>query len=249
MEIEGKNVIVTGGANGIGRFLVEAFHDKGATVGAFDIDAAGLDDLKSSLPGLDVRTCDVTDHAKAEAAVADFFEEHGRIDILINNAGYIYSSPLIKFGMKGVEKHDPAMWDKVISLNLSSVFNMSVHVVEKMMTKRTKGVIVNISSVSAAGNIGQVAYSAAKAGINAMTMTMAKELGMMGIRCVAIAPGFIETHSTKDALSDEVLKEWVRKVPLNRMGTGEEIVKGVFSVIENDYFNGKVFEIDGGLIL
>lgn len=249
MEIDGKKVIVTGGANGIGRFLVEAFVRRGAIVGAFDINLVGLERLKDDFPDVDTINCDVTDYLKTQESVGMFFDKHDRIDILINNAGYIYSSPLIKFGIKGTEKHDPEMWQKVINLNLTSVFNMSSHVVEKMMAKRTKGVIVNVSSVSSAGNIGQCAYSAAKAGINAMTMTMAKELGMMGIRCVAIAPGFIETHSTKEALSDDARKDWIRKVPLNRMGTGDEITKGIFSIIENDYFNGKVFEIDGGLVL
>ena len=82
-----------------------------------------------------------------------------------------------------------------------------------------------------------------------MTVAMAKELGVMGIRCVAIAPGFFKTHSTKAALNDEVLQDWIKKIPLNRMGSSQDIIKAVFSVIENDYFNGKVFEIDGGLKL
>ena len=208
-----------------------------------------MNNIKLSLPKIKTYKCDVSNYNNVVKMVSNYIEENESIDILINNAGYIYSSPLVKFGSTGIEKHDPDLWDKVISLNLSSVFNMSVNVLEKMILKRTKGIIVNISSISATGNIGQVAYSAAKAGINAMTVAMAKELGVMGIRCVAIAPGFFETNSTKTALNDEVLQDWIKKIPLNRMGSSQDIIKAVFSVIENDYFNGKVFEIDGGLKL
>jgi 3-oxoacyl-[acyl-carrier protein] reductase len=142
-----------------------------------------------------------------------------------------------------------AMWNRVLAADLSSVFLMTLCVVEKMITARTKGVIVNISSVSAAGNAGQSAYSAAKAGVNALTAVWAKELSLMGIRVVAVAPGFTETESTRQALSEAVLRETVKKVPLKRLGRPEEIADGVLSVIKNDFFNGKVFELDGGLVI
>ena len=137
----------------------------------------------------------------------------------------------------------------MLAADLSSVFYMSSCVVEKMVTTRTKGVIVNISSVSAGGNAGQSAYSAAKAGVNALTAVWAKELSPMGIRVVAVAPGFTETDSTKEAVSEAVLREVIKKVPLRRLGRPEEIADGVLSVIKNDFFNGKVFELDGGLIV
>jgi 3-oxoacyl-[acyl-carrier protein] reductase len=126
---------------------------------------------------------------------------------------------------------------------------MTVCVVEKMITTRTRGVVVNISSVSSSGNAGQSAYSAAKAGVNALTAVWAKELGPMGIRVVALAPGFTDTDSTKDAVSEAALRETVKKVPLRRLGKPAEIADGVVSVIRNDFFNGKVFELDGGLIV
>jgi 3-oxoacyl-[acyl-carrier protein] reductase len=173
----------------------------------------------------------------------------GSADILINNAGILYSAPLVKIAPSGTEKHDVEMWNKVLAADLSSVLYMTACVVEKMIIARTKGVIVNISSVSAAGNAGQSAYSAAKAGVNALTMVWAKELSPMGIRVVAIAPGFIDTDSTKEALSETVLRETVKKVPLRRLGKPEEIADGVLAVIQNDFFNGKVFQLDGGLII
>src|SRR6202044_1918411 len=113
---------------------------------------------------------------------------------------------------------DSSMWEKVLSTNLSAAFYTSKHVVEAMLKKRKKGVIVNISSVSARGNAGQSAYSAAKAGLEALTKVWAKELAPMGIRCFAVAPGFCDTDSTHAAISDRVLEETIKRVPLKRLG-------------------------------
>jgi 3-oxoacyl-[acyl-carrier protein] reductase len=148
-----------------------------------------------------------------------------------------------------VASHDPEAWNKVLAANLTSVFYMTSCVVEKMISTRTKGVIVNISSVSASGNAGQSAYSAAKAGVNALTAVWAKELSPMGIRVAAVAPGFTETESTKEAVSETMLRETIKRVPLRRLGRPAEIADGVLSVITNDFFNGKILELDGGLIV
>jgi 3-oxoacyl-[acyl-carrier protein] reductase len=118
-----------------------------------------------------------------------------------------------------------------------------------MMTTRTKGVIVNISSVSAGGNPGQSAYAAAKAGVNALTAVWAKELGPLGIRVVAIAPGFTETDSTRAAMSETALQETIKRVPMRRLGKPEEIADGVLFAIKNDFCNGKVLALDGGLVI
>src|SRR5260370_22314000 len=133
-----------------------------------------------------------------------------------------------------------------MAADLNAVLYMTSCIVENMVATRTRGIVVNISSVSAAGNAGQSAYSAAKAGVNALTATWAKELSMMGIRVVAIAPGFTETESTREALIEAVLNETVKRVPLRRLGKPDEIADGVIHLIENDFFNGKVFELDGG---
>lgn len=249
MNLHSKKVIVTGGARGLGRCIVEKLVVKGAVMTVFDINAQGLDVLRKQQPDVNCIECDVSDYEQVVVATAQYHERFGVADVLINNAGILYSAPLVKITEFGIEKHDIAMWNRVLATDLSSVFYMTACVVEKMIATRTKGVIVNISSVSASGNIGQSAYSAAKAGVNALTATWAKELSLMGIRVIAIAPGFIETESTKQALSESVLQEIVKKVPLRRLGRLEEIADGVLSVIENDFFNGKVFELDGGLII
>lgn len=249
MELKDKKVIVTGGARGIGRSLVEQLINEDAIVGIFDIDREQFKEIKETHPNVLCIECDATNPDQVEASVETFCEQFGKIDILVNNAGILYSAPLVSFSENGLKKHDARMWDKVISTDLNSVFYMTVSVVEKMLLKRTKGVIVNISSVSASGNAGQSAYSAAKAGVNALTATWAKELSPMGIRVVGIAPGYTNTESTQTVMNEKVLKDIVKKVPMRRLGKADEIVKSILHVIENDFFNGKIIEIDGGLII
>lgn len=249
MDLREKKVIVTGGVSGLGRCMVDKLIARGAHVTVFDLNVAGLDELKQQQSEVNCVECDLSNYEQVASSTSRFHEQFGAADVLINNAGVLYSAPLVKITPAGVERHDVAMWNKVLAADLNSVFFMTVCVVEKMITTRTKGVIVNISSVSAAGNAGQSAYSAAKAGVNALTAVWAKELSLMGIRVVAVAPGFTETESTRQALSEAVLRETVKKVPLKRLGRPEEIADGVISVIENDFFNGKVFELDGGLVL
>jgi 3-oxoacyl-[acyl-carrier protein] reductase len=249
MELRGKKVIVTGGVRGLGRGFVENLLQKEAQVAVFDINALGLAELHEHHPEVACFECDIADPTQIIEATARYHAEFQAANVLINNAGILYSAPLVRISAAGVEQHDIAMWHKTLATNLSSVFFMTACVVEKMITTRTKGVIVNISSVSASGNAGQSAYSAAKAGVNALTATWAKELGTLGIRVVAVAPGFTDTESTKEALSESVLQETVRKVPLRRLGKPQEIAQGVLSVIENDFFNGKVYELDGGLVI
>lgn len=249
MNLDGKRTIITGGLSGIGRTLVARVREAGAVVGVLDINVAGFDRFEQEHPGVRCFACDVTDPTKVQSAVDAFCREFGGVDILVNNAGILFSAPLVGLTAQGVAKHDIAMWEKVISTDLSSVFYMTVNVVERMVLKRTKGVIVNISSISAAGNAGQSAYSAAKAGVNALTKTWAKELGPLGIRVVGIAPGFVDTESTHEALSETVLQSIIKKVPLRRLGTAEEVSQGVMAVIENDLVNGTIVEIDGGLTI
>jgi 3-oxoacyl-[acyl-carrier protein] reductase len=249
MNLKDKKVIVTGGMKGIGKAVVLDLLDEGATVGVFDKDVKGFGNLQQSNSDVCCIECDVTDHVKVATAVDRFYNDFGEINALINNAGILFSAPLIRLTPQGVVKHDINMWEKVIATDLSSVFYVTTNVVEKMILKRTKGVIVNISSICAAGNAGQSAYSAAKAGVNALTVTWAKELGLLGIRVIGIAPGFFDTESTHNALSDDHIKHVVKEVPLRRLGKTDEIAHCITSVLQNDYINGKIIEIDGGLTI
>ncbi|HEX3250564.1 MAG TPA: SDR family NAD(P)-dependent oxidoreductase [Pyrinomonadaceae bacterium] len=244
MELRGKQIIVTGGVKGLGRAMVEELVSRECNVTVFDIDVAGFDELQKA--GVRCVACDVTNYEQVNAAVEEF---NGVPDVLINNAGILYSEPLIRITEDGLKLHAYESWDRVLRTNLNSVFYMTAPVVAKMVTTRTKGVVVNIGSVSAAGNPGASAYSAAKAAVHALTQAWAKELGPMGIRVIAIAPGFMDTDSAHASTSEAALRETIKRVPLRRLGKAEEVAAAVVAAIENDFFNGKVFELDGGLIV
>ena len=246
MELEGSVALITGGAKGLGLAIATYLHERGAKVVVADLDAEALAALPENMDG---RVLDVTRLDDAKAAVKEIIDRHGRIDVLVNNAGVIYSEPMVNIMNPSGMMHDYSRFRKSVTVNLDSVFIMSSAVVEQMVMRRTKGVIVNISSISACGNEGQTAYSAAKAGVNAMTVTWSKELGMMGIRCNAVSPGFIDTISTRNALKDSIVKHIVSNTPLRRLGRAEEVAQAVASVINNDFMNGVVLNINGGLSL
>src|SRR5207302_51691 len=145
--------------------------------------------------------------------------------------------------------HDFEAWNKVLSATLSSVFFVSAHCARQMVAAGRPGVIINISSICAAGNAGQAAYSAAKAGVNSMTMALAKELGSLRIRVAAIAPGFLDTASTRRALSEDALGKIRKSIPLRKLGQPSHLYHAIKFIIENEYFHGKVLELDGGLTL
>ena len=249
MNLAGLNIIVTGGANGIGRVLVEKLVKEKVNLGVFDNDLDALNIIKEEFPNIYCKVCDISNLVHVESAVNEFYDKFNTIDILINNAGFIYNSPLICFGKDGLIKHNTKMWDKVIQTDLNSVFYMTMNVVEKMVLKRTKGLIINVSSISAIGNSGQTAYSAAKAGVNALTYLWSKELSSFRIRVAGIAPGFTNTNTTINSISEHVISELKKKTPIKRLGEPSEIADGILFIIKNDFFNGKILELDGGLKL
>ena len=246
MRIDGSIALVTGGARGLGYAIATHLQSLGATVVVGDRDEVALRDLPGSLQ---CEILDVTNPDQARAVLAAIVAQHGRIDILVNNAGVIFSEPFVNIMNPEGIMHDYGRFRDSLAVNLDSVFIMTSAAVEQMVTHRTKGVIVNISSISACGNEGQTAYSAAKAAVNAMTVTWSKELGRWGIRCNAVAPGFIQTPSTQNALSETALKHVQSNTPLRRLGRAEEVAQAVAAVIENDFVNGLVMNVNGGLTI
>lgn len=234
MEINGKTAIVTGGLGSLGSGVSEFLNEQGARV-------IVLDRIESN--DKDYYCLNLND----EKQINDVLNQIDSIDILVNCAGEIYSEPVFNIMKDAV--HSADSWHRIIGNNLDSCFLVSSRVAAKMSRNRTKGVIINFSSVSAEGNMGQVAYSAAKAGIEAMTKVMAKELGMFGIRVCAIAPGFIGTLSTRDALSGSLLEQWKKKTPLRRLGTIDDITNTIEYIIRTDYLSGAIIHIDGGLTI
>lgn len=246
MELEGAVALVTGGAKGLGLAIATYLQERGVTVVVADVDAEALAVLPEKMEGC---VLDVTRLDDAKVVVKEIVARHGRIDVLVNNAGVIYSEPMVNIMNPSGMMHDYGRFRKSITANLDSVFIMTSVVVEQMVLHRTKGVIVNISSISASGNEGQVAYSAAKAGVNAMTVTWSKELGKLGIRCNAVAPGFIGTESTHHALNESIVKHILSNTPLRRLGSAIEVAKAVASLIDNDFMNGVVLDVNGGLTI
>lgn len=239
-------IVVTGGAKGLGLAIAAHLHALGAVVCAADIDQDALERLPE---GMEPARVDVADPQAAAACIRSLWARHGRVDVLINNAGMIYSEPMIDIMRPERMMHDLGTFRSCLAANLESAFIMTAAVVEQMARRRVRGVVVNISSISARGNEGQTAYSAAKAGVNAMTVTWSKELGRFGIRCNAVAPGFIDTPSTRSALTAAHIKHVEANTPLRRLGQAEDVAKAVASLIDNDFINGVILDVNGGLVI
>ena len=239
-----RSVLVTGAAGEIGEYLVGQFLREGWTV-------CGLDQKPRQDDGANLwfQECDLSNAADAEEKIEVFHERLGAFDVVVNCAGLIANSPLISFVEGRLIHHDFDLWNRVLSSCLSSAFYVTACTVAKMVSAGRKGVIINISSICSHGNPGQAAYSAAKAGMNGLTAALAKELGPMGIRVVALAPGYFDTSSTRNHVPVSKLKQIKAAVPLRRLGKVEEIGTAVGFILSNEYLNGTAIELDGGLVL
>jgi 3-oxoacyl-[acyl-carrier protein] reductase len=248
MDISASKILITGAGKGIGNFIALSLLDIAEKVFILE----NNEELFNKLPKharLVSFKCDITQAQAVENVVRDIFDNHGGINVCFNNAGIIHSEPLVNILSVEDKKHSISNWEKVINVNLNAVFYISVNVAENMIRRKEKGVLINMSSISAQGNVGQSAYAASKAAVEALSKTWSKELGMFKIRCVAIAPGFFDTPSTKANLNEHMLSKWQKAVPIGRLGRLEELLSAVKFVIENDYFNGKTLSLDGGLTI
>lgn len=249
MNFADQTFLITGGAGNFGAFLCEYCLNAGAAqVLLADIHPEKLAELKLRFPSIETYVCDLTDPKAVQEMMSAIYSVH-KVTVLINNAGLIHSEPLINLFNKEAPFHAYETWDRTIKLNLYTCFNVASQTASMMARNRIKGLIINISSIAALGNMGQTAYSAAKAGIEAMTKTWAKELGMFKIRSVSIAPGFINTDSTHESLSEAVIDKWKKQVPIGAFGELKHIGETVKFIVENDYVNGKNISVDGGLVI
>ena len=248
MKVEGSSILITGGGSGIGRYLLGQFHEAGARVATFELSEEFCKSLRDEFPGVPSFSCDVTDPVAINAALEELCEDFVP-DVLINNAGLIHSEPLVNLLNREDPLHDIETWRKTLVSNLDSTFLVTRELAGLWIRNRIPALVVNVSSISANGNAGQSAYAAAKAGINALTVTWSKELGRVGIRCNAIAPGFFDTPSTRNAMSEANLEHVERSVPIGRLGRLEELYSAVRFLLENDYMNGAILELNGGLVI
>ena len=244
--LEGKTVIITGASRGIGRGIAEVFAKQGANIAftyrSSDEKAKALED-ELSANGCKAKgyKSDASNFEAAQQLAVDVLEEFGSIDVLVNNAGITKDGLLMR-----MSEDD---FDRVMDINMKSVFNMTKAVLRPMLKQR-KGSIINMSSVvGVKGNAGQANYSASKAAINGFTKSTALELGSRNIRCNSIAPGFIETEMT-EALGEDQIQEWRNSIPLKRGGTTEDIANSALFLASDmsAYVTGQVLHVCGGML-
>ena len=250
MKLEGARILVTGGGRGLGRHLVERLVEHDATVFVIDREQGLCSQLSSDFGGRVQSACvDVSDSASVSSVLGAVLDGGFEPDVLVNNAGIIHSEPLVNMLARSDRLHSLNNWRRVLATDLDSVFLVTRLVVDQMLRQRRKGLVVSVSSIAAEGNAGQSAYSAAKAGVNALTKTWAKELGPLGLRFAAIAPGFMDTFSTRSALSEAVLTRLCNQIPLRRLGGPDAVFQALQYLIDNDYVTGTVLAVDGGITL
>jgi 3-oxoacyl-[acyl-carrier protein] reductase len=252
MQIKEKLIAITGAGKGIGRAMAVLFASRGANLALLDVNEA---DLKQTAVlcqshGVTAKaySCNVAIESEVISAFKQIATDFGRFDVLINNAGILRDAMLIKRDHGQIKKMSLDQWQKVIDVNLTGVFLCGREAAEHMIQFANGGVIINLSSISRSGNIGQSNYAAAKAGVASLTVVWAKELARYGIRTGAIAPGFIHTEIL-NAMPEQILQSVLTQVPLRRGGQPEEVANAAAFIIDNDYFSGRVIELDGGLRL
>jgi len=244
--LEGKTAIITGASRGIGRGIAKVFAEQGANVAftySSSVEAANALEKELKDAGVNAKgyQSNAASFAEAQKLAEDVVNDFGSIDVLVNNAGITKDNLLMR-----ISEED---FDKVIEVNLKSVFNMT-KAVQRTMLKQRKGSIINMSSVvGVKGNAGQTNYAASKAGIIGFSKSVALELGSRNIRSNVIAPGFIETEMTAK-LDEEVVKVWRAGIPLKRGGTPEDVANAcVFLASDlSAYITGQTINVDGGML-
>ena len=242
MDIKDKTVAITGAARGIGKALALAFATKGARLALIDL---SVDDIASTAAmcaemGVEARSyaCNVTREDDVVATMNAIAADFGSLDVMLNNAGIVKDGLLIKVKDGAiVGKMTLDQWNAVMNVNLTGVFLCGREAAEHMIRFGKGGVIINMSSISKDGNLGQTNYVATKAGVAAMAVTWSKELARFGIRTGAIAPGYCATEILS-GMSPETLAKVTAPVPLKRLGQPEEIAHTALFIVENDFFHG-----------
>jgi 3-oxoacyl-[acyl-carrier protein] reductase len=242
-NLKNKNIIVTGASGGIGKSIVEKLHDKGANILATGTRLEKLKELQKKFTNIKILKFDISQHDKIEEFVNNATEELGGVlNSIVNNAGITKDNLAIRMNMEE--------WTNVIDINLTSTFLMSKYSIKKML-KNKSGKIINITSVVGhTGNVGQANYTASKAGIVAMSKSLALEYAKKNINVNCISPGFISTAMT-DQIDEKFKEAIIAKIPANRLGKPEDVANVVafLSSKESDYINGETIHVNGGMYL
>lgn len=243
---EGKVAVVTGAARGIGHAIAKRLAQEGADVAICDLQAEWLAETAGIVEGLGRKALslavDVGDSEAVNACIGEVLKVFGKVDIMVNNAGITKDTLLVRMSDED--------WDAVLRVNLKGTFLFS-RAVAKPMMKQRGGAIVNIASISGIiGTPGQANYAASKAGVIALTKSTANELAARGVRANAIAPGFISSKMT-DALSEDVRKQYLSRIPLGRFGAVEDIADAVVFLAseQSSYLTGQTLNVNGGMVM
>jgi len=246
MKLRDKVALITGGARGIGQAIAMTFAKEGADIVVADVNLEVARKTASEIEALGRRTLalemDVTDFAKVEEGVNKILDKFGKVDILVNNAGITKDNLILRMSQTD--------WDAVINVNLKGTFNC-IKAVSRPMIKQRSGKIVSIASIiGLMGNAGQANYAASKAGIIALTKTVAKELASRNINANAVAPGFIQTEMTA-SLSEEVKAKMMEAIPLAKLGLPQDVANVCLFLASEDasYITGQVITVDGGMVM
>jgi 3-oxoacyl-[acyl-carrier protein] reductase len=251
MDLQDKVIAITGGGRGLGRAMAVQFAERGAKLALVDLDQEALDVTASLCEEVGSQARTYQANVASEASVVELFErivaDFGALHGLVNNAGITRDGLFVKVkDGEIVNKMSLEQWQQVIDVNLTGTFLCGREAAVQMINTGCQGVIINISSISRHGNMGQTNYTATKAGVQAMAVTWAKELARFGIRSAAIAPGYIGTEMVM-AMKEEARDKIAGMIPAKRLGKPEEIAKTAVFIFENDYISGRCLEVDGAL--
>ena len=246
MKLEGKVALVTGGAQGIGKSIAMLLAKEGANIAVVDVNLEKAEETAKEIEGLGRKAVamkvDVSSMEDAENMVSDTVDKLGSLDVLVNNAGITRDALLLR-----MKEED---WDSVLTVNLKGPFNCTKAAV-KVMSKQRSGSIINIASiVGLMGNAGQANYSASKGGLISFSKTVAREVASRGVRCNAVAPGFIATAMT-DVLSDDVKKQLTDQIPMKTLGSADDVAESVLFLASDSsaYITGQVISVNGGMYM
>ncbi|MFK7955771.1 MAG: SDR family oxidoreductase [Lysobacterales bacterium] len=254
MELQDKTIVITGGGRGLGAAMAARLANAGAKLALVDMDADSLKESQAACtqagsPQVNTYQVNVTNEDAVVALFNDINSDFGAVHGLVNNAGITRDALTLKYkDGEQVSKMSMEQWQLVLDVNLTGVFLCGREAAAKMIEGGSKGCIINISSISRAGNMGQLNYSATKAGVQAMAVVWAKEFARYGIRSASVAPGFIGTEMVT-SMKPEALAKLSAMIPAKRVGDPDEIASTVQFILENDYVSGRCFEVDGALRL
>lgn len=252
MDVRDKTIVITGAARGLGQNMAETLAAQGARLALVDMKEDDLQETQKRCANAGGEARNYAANVANEEDVVGLFNriasDFGSVDGLISNAGTNRDALLVKSRDGEIRKMSLEDFNKVLDVDLVGVFLCGREAAAHMIQEDHGGVIINISSISQAGNRGQSNYAAAKAGVSAMTVTWAQELARHGIRVAGIAPGFSDTQMVAQ-MNPKALDAIKSRIPLQRLGKPEEISHAALFILENDYFHGRTLELDGGLRL